>query len=176
MASMNSAPFILLIMVIISSYLPHLSSVSAFEFQVGDGEGWVIPPRNDTHFYNEWASKNRFLIGDSIRFSYRKDSVMEVTEEDYKHCTATRPYFFSNTGNTVFQLDRSGPFYYISGSTGHCQRGQRMIVRVMSDQPEDGPAPTTDTHKSSSGRVAVAVAPTLLLARLVLSCVASSLF
>ncbi|KAL9253133.1 Early nodulin-like protein [Drosera capensis] len=128
---------------------------SAFEFQVGDLKGWSMPPKNDTGFYNEWASRNRFCPGDTIRFSYRKDSVMEVREEEYKKCNATQPLYFSNTGNTLIELNRSGSFYFISGSSGHCQRGQRMIIVVLS--PEDGPG--GDTHgKSTSGAVAVAVA------------------
>ena len=65
-------------------------------------------------------------------FKYKKDSVMEVTEEDYKKCNSTHPTFFSNTGNTVFRFDHSDLFYFISGVSGHCDKGQRMIVKVMS--------------------------------------------
>lgn len=56
---------------------------------------------------------------------------MEVGEDDYFDCNATHPTFFSNNGNTVFRLDHSGTFYFISGASGHCQKGQKMIVRVM---------------------------------------------
>ncbi|KAH0656817.1 hypothetical protein KY290_032482 [Solanum tuberosum] len=105
--------------------------VSAMEFQVGDTTGWTVPPQNDTIFYNNWASAMRFKIGDTIRFKYKKDSVMEVTDKDYKKCNSTQPHFFSNSGNTMFMLEHSGYYYFISGAAGHCERGQRMILRVM---------------------------------------------
>lgn len=68
---------------------------------------------------------------------------MEVGEEDYNDCNATQPTFFSNNGDTVFKLNHSGTFYFISGASGHCENGQKMIVRVMvQDQ---------DQHAKSSG-------------------------
>ncbi|KAK2420359.1 hypothetical protein P8452_50560 [Trifolium repens] len=104
---------------------------SSQEFQVGGLKGWVVPPSNDTDMYNVWASNNRFQIGDSIHFKYKKDSVMEVGKENYNDCNATQPTFFSNNGNTEFKLNHSGTFYFISGASGHCEKGQKMIVRVM---------------------------------------------
>ena len=71
-------------------------------------------------------------------FRYGKDSVMEVTEEDYKKCNSSHPNFFSNTGNTVLKLDHTGPFYFISGVFGHCEKGQRMIIKVKS--PGEAPS------------------------------------
>ncbi|XP_059639851.1 early nodulin-like protein 5 [Cornus florida] len=128
----NTLTVVLLLLTFSSLQIFHVSS---FEFTVGDTTGWVVPPSNDTKMYNDWASENRFQVGDSIHFKYRKDSVMEVSEAEYKKCNSTHPNFFSNTGNTVFELDRSGAFYFISGAAGHCTRGQRMIIKVMS--PED---------------------------------------
>ncbi|XP_027152712.1 stellacyanin [Coffea eugenioides] len=126
-----------------------LSSVSSFEYQVGDKIGWVVPLANQTKFYNDWASEKRFKVGDTIRFKYRKDSVMEVSETDYKKCTSRRPNFFSNTGNTVFTLDRSGYFYFISGASGYCDKGQRMVVKVMS-QDDHNSSPTSSSSASAS--------------------------
>ncbi|KAJ4826271.1 hypothetical protein Tsubulata_018667 [Turnera subulata] len=103
--------------------------VSSFEYEVGGPKGWVVPPPNDTRIYNDWASENRF-----------QDSVMEVTEEDYKKCNSSHPSFFSNTGNTVYDLDQPGPFYFISGVSGHCEKGQRMIIKVMSSGDHGGSA------------------------------------
>ncbi|PSS30179.1 Early nodulin-like protein [Actinidia chinensis var. chinensis] len=127
-------------------------SVTSFEFQVGDTNGWVVPPSNDSKIYNDWASENRFQVGDTIHFKYKKDSVMEVTESDYKKCNSTHPNFFSNTGDTLFKLDRSGPFYFISGASGHCSRGQKMILKVMSDEDSQ-----SGGGSRSSGSAAVAV-------------------
>ncbi|KAL6960488.1 hypothetical protein U1Q18_038251 [Sarracenia purpurea var. burkii] len=123
-----------LLLAFIFSSAFHPLSVTSFEFQVGDIDGWAVPPSNDSKIYNDWASENRFRVGDTIHFRYKKDSVMEVKESEYKKCNSTHPHFFSNNGNTVFKFQRPGPFYFISGAAGHCERGQRMIVKVMSDE------------------------------------------
>lgn len=73
-------------------------------------------------------------------FKYKKDSVMEVSKQDYEECNSNRPGFFSNSGKTVFTLDRSGFFYFISGAMGHCDKGQRMIVWVIA---QEGPGGTS---------------------------------
>lgn len=78
---------------------------------------------------------------------------MEVNETDYKRCTSSHPNFFSNTGNTVFRLDYPGPFYFISGVSGHCKKGQRLIVKVMSAE-EHSPS---EGGKSSGSSVAVSL-------------------
>ncbi|KAK4426092.1 Early nodulin-like protein 1 [Sesamum alatum] len=116
------------------------------EFEVGDRAGWAVPPPNDTHIYNQWASHKRFKVADTIRFKYKKDSVMKVNKKDYNECNSTRPEFFSNTGNTIVTLDRSGFFYFISGATGHCDKGQRMIVWVMG---QDGSARTSGASNTA---------------------------
>ncbi|XP_057983515.1 early nodulin-like protein 6 [Malania oleifera] len=154
-----------------SSLHQHPSMASAFEFQVGDPNGWVVPPANDSKIYNDWASENRFKIGDTVRFKYRKDSVMEVEEGDYKRCNSTHPISFSNTGNTVFKLDRSGAFYFISGVADHCQRGQRMIVKVM-----------TSDHSYTAGRASSAALsfgspePVVLHLVMLMSCALASYY
>lgn len=104
-------------------------------------------------------------------FKYKKDSVMEVTGAEYKRCNSTHPIFFSNTGDTVYQLDHPGNFYFISGVSGHCERGQRMIVKVMT--PED----SQDSGGSSSGpraTVSTVVVSELLLIQFALSYVIAS--
>ncbi|EMS63360.1 Early nodulin-like protein 1 [Triticum urartu] len=85
----------------------------------------------DSQTYNHWASKNHFHVGDIVHFKYNVDSVMEVTEEEYNKCESSHPIFFSNNGNTEVRLDRPGPFYFISGATGHCQGGQRMVIKRL---------------------------------------------
>ncbi|RZC76016.1 hypothetical protein C5167_000197 [Papaver somniferum] len=121
--------------------------VHSLEYDVGDTKGWVVPQSNASNIYNEWASKKRFQIEDSIRFKYGKDSVMVVSETDYKACNSTQPMFFSNNGNTIFKLDRSGYFYFISGVSGHCERGQKMIIKVLAI--EEAPSGDGNTPGSS---------------------------
>ncbi|XP_050383363.1 mavicyanin [Argentina anserina] len=132
MAAFNTSLFWLVIFISLGNSLVF----SAFEFQVGGIQGWVVPPANDSKVYNDWASENRFQVGSAIRFKYKKDSVMEVSEEDYKKCDSSHPKFYDNDGNTVYRFDRSGSFYFISGSAGHCEKGQRMIVKVMASDEE----------------------------------------
>ncbi|KAL0402925.1 UNVERIFIED_CONTAM: Early nodulin-like protein 1 [Sesamum radiatum] len=81
--------------------------------------------------YNDWASKKRFQVNDTLRFTYKKDSVMTVTEEEYERCRSSHPVYFSNNGDTVLKLDRPGLFYFISGVSGHCQMGLKMVVKVL---------------------------------------------
>ena len=45
-------------------------SADATAFEVGGDDGWVVPPATDGGMYNQWASKNRFLVGDSVRKIY----------------------------------------------------------------------------------------------------------
>ncbi|KAL0320888.1 UNVERIFIED_CONTAM: hypothetical protein Sradi_5350300 [Sesamum radiatum] len=122
--------------------------VSGFQFQVGEERGWTIPTGKEPETYNEWAAKNRFHIGDTLYFKYEKDSVLVVTSADYLNCSTSNPISKYEDGNTVFQLDRPGFFYFISGQPGHCKLGQRLIVRVMHpsevEAPELAPSPGSD--------------------------------
>ncbi|GAU19028.1 hypothetical protein TSUD_193660 [Trifolium subterraneum] len=72
-------------------------------------------------------------------FKYEKDSVMVVSEEEYEKCKSTRPLFFGNNGDTVFKFEHPGLFYFISGVSGHCTRGQKMIIKVLDIEPEQDP-------------------------------------
>lgn len=61
----GSTTVLVLLLTIFSSL--QRSTVSSFEFQVGEVKGWVVPHANDSKLYNDWASENRFKVGDSIR-------------------------------------------------------------------------------------------------------------
>lgn len=41
--------------------------VAGFQFEVGEKDGWREPIRKDREMYNQWASKKRFHIGDTLR-------------------------------------------------------------------------------------------------------------
>ncbi|ESQ30613.1 hypothetical protein EUTSA_v10012202mg, partial [Eutrema salsugineum] len=95
------------------------SYVTCTEFEAGGENGWVVPQSS---------------------FKYKKDSVLVVLEEEYKKCQTTKPEFYSNHYDTVFKLDRPGLFYFISGVEGHCEKGQKMIIKVMKvDSPPQAP-------------------------------------
>ena len=84
-----------------------------------------------------------------LDFKYEKDSVMMVTEEEYKQCVSPKPLFYENNGDSVVKLDRAGLFYFISGVSGHCQKGQRMIIKVL--EPMSPPHPPTVPPDEKSG-------------------------
>ncbi|CAI9089391.1 OLC1v1023957C1 [Oldenlandia corymbosa var. corymbosa] len=124
----------------------HFSTVNSSEFAVGGGRGWVVPPAKNSDYYNDWASRNRFKVNDTLSFKFGKDSVMVVDEGDYKKCKSVHPLFFSNNGNhTVYTLDRPDLFYFISGVSGHCEKGLKMIIKVLD---------TESPHHSANDRSA----------------------
>lgn len=95
-----------------------------------------------------------------------------VTEDDYNNCRAFHPIFFSNNGDTTVPLDRPGLFYFISGVAGHCERGQRMIIKVIgsdapppqaSTPPPAPPSPPTPSGASVLAARAVAIAAAMAL-------------
>ncbi|URE18205.1 Plastocyanin-like domain [Musa troglodytarum] len=147
---------------------------SGLEFHVGGSRGWIVPAGDEAESYNRWAMRNRFHVGDSVcklhlapavyvvllffhpaansslscnhvDFKYKNDSVLVVDREAYGDCNTTDPLLAFDDGNTTFRFDRYGFFFFISGTPGHCEAGQRLIVRVMV-HPEfaaagPGPAP-----------------------------------
>lgn len=64
-----------------------------------------------------------------------------VSPVDYITCNTSNPISRFEDGNTVFEFDRSGFFYFISGQPGHCRSGQRLIVRVMHPSHAEAPVP-----------------------------------
>ncbi|KAM6544091.1 hypothetical protein CsatB_008538 [Cannabis sativa] len=99
----------------------------------GNSDSWSIPTSNETQL-NQWAGKTRFRIGDTLVWKYdgEKDSVLEVSKEDYETCNTGEAIKEHKDGNTKVSLERAGPFYFISGAKGHCQKGQKLIVVVLS--------------------------------------------
>ncbi|GMY15400.1 Early nodulin-like protein 1 [Fagus crenata] len=155
MASLCKA-FLLLIL---CSSFNQFFFVTSIEFEVGGDDGWVVPKSRNDQMYNQWASKNRFNVDDTVNFKYKKDSVLVVTEEEYEKCHSVHPIFFSNNGGTVFKFDQPGLFYFISGVAGHCERGQKMIIKVLEPEtpPQSANDNTTTTDSSQkSGAVEMA--------------------
>ncbi|GLU21463.1 hypothetical protein SLE2022_376010 [Rubroshorea leprosula] len=128
---------------------------SSFQFNVGGKNGWTKPTGNETQNYNDWASRERFHIGDSLYFKYSNDSVLVVSKTSYKKCSVSNPIFKFEDGETVFQFDRFGFFYFISGQPGHCRAGQMLIVRVMVhpavNAPQSAPSPEGSDSEEGDG-------------------------
>lgn len=74
---------------------------------------------------------------------------MVVSEDDYDNCNCTHPIFFSNNGNTRYELDHPGLFYFTSGEEGHCELGQKMIIKVLNSPDDISPSgPPSDKTQS----------------------------
>lgn len=55
--------FIIALVVLLLCLVPQKST--AFQFPVGDGNGWTVPSNSNT--FREWTNRTRFQIGDSLR-------------------------------------------------------------------------------------------------------------
>ncbi|KAG0534338.1 hypothetical protein BDA96_04G271400 [Sorghum bicolor] len=130
-----------------------VSSTPPAVFKVGDERGWAVPA-NGTETYNHWAKRNRVQVGDVLSFKYaNNDSVLLVSHDDYKQCSTETPVSRFSSGDTKFKLDSYGPLYFVSGAAGHCEAGQRMIVRVRAPSALYGsPAAAPGMPPAVSGR------------------------
>ncbi|CAL8159136.1 unnamed protein product [Prunus armeniaca] len=100
-------------------------------------------------------------------FNYTKDSVLVVTKDEYEKCHSAHPIFFSNNGVTVFTLDRPGLFYFISGVSGHCERGQKMIIKVL--EPASPPQSADQNKQKNDAAVAMATISSATLTSCIMS-------
>ncbi|KAJ9568341.1 hypothetical protein OSB04_004307 [Centaurea solstitialis] len=144
MASSSSLALLLLAITIAAV----ATTATAKEFQVGGAVGWRIPATNETELYNVWASRRRFYIGDSLRFHYKDDSVVMVEKWGFYHCDASNSTSFSDDGNTLINLDKAGTLYFISGNSDRCNKGQRMIVKVIDNFRRISPSISTPPQSS----------------------------
>ncbi|OMP08967.1 Plastocyanin-like protein [Corchorus olitorius] len=119
-----------------------MSLTQSYKFHVGGKDGWVVTPSEN---YNHWAERNRFQVNDTLFFKYKKgaDSVLLVTREDYFSCNTTNPILSLKDGDSTFTFDRSGPFFFISGISDNCNKGQKLIVVVMAVRHKHSPSPST---------------------------------
>ncbi|GAB4854650.1 hypothetical protein Ancab_023232 [Ancistrocladus abbreviatus] len=124
----------------------------------GKADGWKVPS-SQSDSLNKWAGSSRFQVGDYLVFKFdsKKDSVLQVTRDAYINCSTTSPIEEYSNGEAKVRLDRSGPYYFISGAGDNCEKGQKLIVVVMSPRNRHtllSPAP------SPAEVEAPAVAPT----------------
>ncbi|KAK2631431.1 hypothetical protein EUGRSUZ_L02919 [Eucalyptus grandis] len=153
-------------------FLGSMSSLSrAAEVLVGgaaNGGAWKIPSSQTADALNSWAESARFRIGDALVFKYdpAQDSVLQVTRAGYLACNVSGPVaqYVNKGGEAKAELDRSGPFYFISGAPGHCGKGQKLIIVVLS--PRRGPAEASSPAPAPAETEVPAVAPTSGAARL----------
>ncbi|KAF3444098.1 hypothetical protein FNV43_RR13788 [Rhamnella rubrinervis] len=121
-------------------FVEFLSSSQAYKFNVGGKDGWILIPSVN---FNRWAERNRFQVNDTLFFKYKKgsDSVLVVTKDDYFSCNTKNPIMSLTDGESIFKLDRSGPFFFVSGDEDSCRKGQKLIVVVLAVRHKPHPPP-----------------------------------
>lgn len=117
--------------------LPFTTIAEAREFIVGGrAHAWKVPsPAEPT--LNQWAESMRFQVGDSLVWilgGAQKESVLEVTRADYLTCNTSSPIADHTYGTATVKLDRSGPYYFIGGVEGACEKGEKVAVVVMGER------------------------------------------
>ncbi|KAJ4832604.1 hypothetical protein Tsubulata_027153 [Turnera subulata] len=121
-------PFLPMIILLLAS------SEASREIIVGSHQvSWKIP-ESPNKTLNHWAEQTRFKVGDVLVWKYdaKVDSVLEVTQQDYNGCNTTNPIKEHKDRNTKVELVHSGPFYFISGAQGSCEKGEKLEVVVLS--------------------------------------------
>ncbi|KAL9366537.1 hypothetical protein Peur_037736 [Populus x canadensis] len=128
---MESRRCLCLLWALLACYLFTSSAAYNKSFDVGGKDGWVTNPSES---YNHWAARNRFQVNDSLVFKYNNgsDSVLLVTQDDYNSCKTKKPLKTMGSGSSVFQFDKSGPYFFISGNEDNCRKGQKLTVVVLS--------------------------------------------
>lgn len=108
-----------------------ISLSNAYSFSAGGKDGWILSPSES---YDAWSKRQRFIIGDIITFKYTQgvDSVLAVNKNDFDTCNINNPITKMDDGNSVFKLDKAGPFYFISGNKSNCDQGQKLNLIVIS--------------------------------------------
>ncbi|KAI5605434.1 hypothetical protein BDE02_01G351400 [Populus trichocarpa] len=139
---MESRRCLCLLWALLACYSFTSSAAYNNSFDVGGKDGWVTNPSES---YNHWAEKNRFQVNDSLVFKYNNgsDSVLLVTKDDYNSCKTKKPLKTMGSGSSVFQFDKSGPYFFISGNEDNCRKGQKMTVVVLSVKPKQAPTPVS---------------------------------
>lgn len=64
--------------------------------------------------------------------------MLVVNRDDYQLCVTDKPILRFEGGDTRIRLDHSGFCYFISGAPDHCDAGQRMTLRALVPEQQEG--------------------------------------
>ncbi|GAB4825601.1 hypothetical protein Ancab_008474 [Ancistrocladus abbreviatus] len=109
-------------------------------------------------FFHFNLSNFNFHLASDFKYEKNTDSILIVTEKNYKNCNITAPLQALTNGDSEFKFGRSGPFFFISGNADHCYKGQKLIVVVLAIRkhrappaaPIPFPTPATPTPSPES--------------------------
>ncbi|CAO2175854.1 unnamed protein product [Urochloa humidicola] len=153
------------------------AGADARDFVVGGNYGWKAQAQPDA--LTKWASALRFQVGDNLVFKLdgAADSVLEVTRDDFNRCSTAAPLVTHRAATAgaggatavTVPLPRSGPYFFVGGAPGSCQKGERLLLIVLSEKHSRGrlrgiapaPAPQAESPLAASfvGGPAAAPAP-----------------
>ncbi|KAF3446190.1 hypothetical protein FNV43_RR11369 [Rhamnella rubrinervis] len=90
----------------------------------GKTDAWTLPT-SDSQSLNQWAQKYRFRVGDTLVWNYDggKDSVLEVTKEDYVNCNTSNPIAAYKDGNTKVEARQTRTILFRQRSKGSLRQG-----------------------------------------------------
>ncbi|KAF5960224.1 hypothetical protein HYC85_001433 [Camellia sinensis] len=115
---------------------------SGVEVAVSLMKSWLEP-------YDKWSGccileGTSHSVVTAASYNNGSDSVLVVNKQDYDNCNTQNLITKMEDGNSVFKLDRSGPFYFISGNKSNCDHGQKLIVVVLAirNKPTTSPPPS----------------------------------
>lgn len=96
-----------------------------------------------------------FLVLIVFKYQSGKDSVVQVTKEDYDNCNAASPIAKYDDGHSMVKLNESGPHYFISGLVDNCKKNEKVVIVVMADRshrspPSSPPSPAPAGEESPS--------------------------
>ncbi|KAM7485559.1 hypothetical protein LguiA_001568 [Lonicera macranthoides] len=119
---------------------------NAAVYKVGGPAGWTTMGNID---YQKLADANTFHVGDTLIFTYLPTyhNVMQVTNAAYKSCNSSAPIATYRTGNDSITVTTGGHHYFLCGTPGHCQIGQKVDINVllvssMASTPSPMPSPS----------------------------------
>ncbi|KAF7806405.1 blue copper protein-like [Senna tora] len=116
-------------------------ATEATEHVVGGSYGWNLPP-NQT-FYSDWATSNKFFVGDSLVFILDVDQkIGDVSMEEFENCTI--------------------PGIQFGGIDDHCNRPQ-VINNEWPNSASPAQAPSSSASSSNLSSAALPFFPPLLL-------------
>lgn len=127
---MGSFYFNMVVLVVVIASMPFRNLATNIQHTVGDKSGWSIP--TVSNFYNDWASKQIFTVGDTLLFNFNSGfhDVAEVSKEGYEQCHINMTNSIIKDGPATINLTDCGDHYFICSFEGHCGFQMKLAINV----------------------------------------------